>query len=71
MKKLREYILKWLQGEKIKGIDLSLTDIYNCVCIYNEMVNKEKPEFISGKVKEVLDRCNIKTVKCGIGWKIA
>lgn len=35
------------------------------------MVQKEKPGFINGKVKEILDKCNIKTVVDGIGWRIA
>lgn len=70
MKKLKEYIMKWLDGKKIKGIELSQYDIYSCIDVYNAIVRKEKPEFINGKVKEVLDRCGIKTITCGIGWKV-
>ena len=71
MKRLKEYIEKWLDGQKVIGIQVSLLDIRECVRIYNAMVRKEKPEFINGKVKEILDKCKIKTVEEGIGWRIA
>lgn len=71
MKKLKSYLEKWIAGEKVRGINISLYDIQECVRIYNAMVRKEKPEFISGKVKEILDKCGIKTVVKGIGWRIA
>ncbi len=71
MKKLREYLLKWTNGERVRGINVTLCDIQECIRIYNAMVRKEKPEFISGKAKEILDKCKIKTVTEGIGWRIA
>lgn len=71
MKKLREYLLKWTNGEKVKEIDVALYDIQECIRIYNAIVKKEKPEFINGKVKEILDKCKIKTVAEGIGWRVA
>ena len=71
MKKLKEYIQKWMDGEKVRGIDVSLADIYECIHIYNAITIKEKPSFINGKVKEILDKCGIKTVTEGIGWKVA
>ena len=71
MKKLKSYITKWLNGEKVRGIDASLYDIECCINVYNGIVRKEKPEFINGKVKDILDKCDIKTIACGIGWKIA
>lgn len=71
MKKFKGYIEKWLNGEKVKDINVSLYDIDCCIKVYNEIARKEKPEFINGKVKEILDKCNIKTVEHGIGWKIA
>lgn len=70
MKKLREYLEKWFDGQNIKGIHVSLADIQECARVYNAIVSGEKPEFINGKVKEVLDRCHISTKICGIGWKI-
>ena len=70
MKKLRTYLEKWTQGQKIRGINVSLYDVQECVRIYNAMVRKEHPEFINGKVKEILDKCGIKTVVEGIGWKV-
>ena len=70
MKKLREYIIKWTDGQNVRGINVSLYDIQECIRIYNAIVRKEKPEFINGKVKEILDKCNIKTVEKGIGWRV-
>ena len=70
MKKLKSYLEKWINGEKVRGINVSLYDIQECARIYNAMVRKENPEFINGKVKEILDKCNIKTVEEGIGWRV-
>ena len=69
MKKLREYLIKWADGQKVRGISVSAYDIQECIRVYNAMVRKEKPEFINGKVKEILDKCGIKTVVEGIGWR--
>ena len=71
MKKLKSYLMKWMDGQKVRGINVSLYDIQECVRIYNAMVRKEKPEFINVKVKEILDKCGIKTVVEGIGWRVA
>lgn len=71
MRKLKDYIEKWMVGQKVRGVDVSLYDIRECVRIYNEMLRMGKPEFINSKVKEILDKCNIKTIEYGIGWKIA
>lgn len=70
MERLRTYIEKWLDGQKVRGIQVSLLDIRECVRIYNTMVRNEKPEFINGKVKEILDKCKIETVVEGIGWRV-
>ena len=71
MEQLRIYIEKWLDGQKVRGIQVSLLDIRECVRIYNAMVRNEKPAFINGKVKEILEKCKIETVVEGIGWRIA
>ena len=71
MKRLKEDIEKWLDGQKVRGIQVSLLDIRECLRIYNAMVRNEKPEFINRKVKEILDKCKIKTVVEGIGWRVA
>ena len=71
MKKFRTYLEKWTNGEKVRGINVSLYDIQECIRVYNAMVRKEKPEFINGKVKEIMDKCKIKTVIEGIGWRVA
>lgn len=70
MKKFREYIERWIDGRKIGGLTVSPCDIQECVRVYNAIVRKEKPEFINGKVKEILDKCKIKTAVEGIGWKV-
>lgn len=70
MKKLRTYIEKWIDGKKVKGINVSLYDIQECIRVYNAIVTKNNTEFINGKVKDILDKCNIQTVECGIGWKV-
>ena len=70
MKKLREYLIKWTDGQKVRGISVTPYDVEECVRIYNAIVRKEKPEFINGKVKEILDKCKIKTVVEGIGWRV-
>ena len=71
MKKFRAYIEKWLNGEKVRGINVSLYDIECCIEVYNGIVRKEKPAFINSKVKEILDKCKIETIEHGVGWKIA
>ena len=40
MKKLREYIIKWTDGQKVRGINVSLYDIQECIRIYKRMENK-------------------------------
>lgn len=68
MKKLREWIIKWLDGQKVKGISVSPYDVECIVIVYNAIVTGKKPEFINGKVKEILDKCGIQTEVKGIGW---
>lgn len=70
MKKLRGWIEKWLNGERVRGISVSLCDIQELVRVYNSIVQGDKPEFINGKVKEILDKCSIKTATKGIGWVV-
>ena len=71
MEKLRLYIEKWIDGKKVKNINVTLYDINECIYIYNSILeNRNNIEFINGKVKEILDKCNIKTIEYGIGCKI-
>ena len=71
MEKLRLYIEKWIDGKKVKNINVTLYDINECIYIYNSILeDRNNIEFITGKVKEILDKCNIKTVEYGTGWKI-
>ena len=71
MKKLREYLIKWTDGQKVRGINVTPYDVEEWIRVYNAIVRKEKPEFINGKVKEILDKCKIETVEKGIGWRVA
>ena len=71
MKKLKSFLKKWINGEKVRGISVSLSDITELYRIYSMIILGDKPEFINGKVKNILDKCGIKTVQKGIGWKIA
>lgn len=71
MKKLRAWIEIWMDGREVRGIkNVPFETRYELIDIYNAMVRKEKPEFINGKVKEILDKCKIETVEEGIGWRI-
>lgn len=70
MKKLRIYIEKWIKGKQVRGISVTPYDIHECIYIYNSIARKEKPSFINEKVKEILDKCGIETVVCGIGWRV-
>jgi hypothetical protein len=71
MAQLRKYIENWINGEKVKGVFVTLNDVYELIDIYNRMVKKEKPTTISSNVKNVLDKCKIETKVDGIGWVIA
>ena len=71
MKKFRSYREKWIEGKQVRGITVSPYDIHECIDIYNAIIRKENPGFINGKIKEILDKCGIKTVIDGIGWRVA
>ena len=72
MKKLRNWIETWIDGKQVRGIKtVPLATIWELVDIYNAIVRKEKPSFIDGTAKEILDKCGIDTVIEGIGWRIA
>ena len=71
MKKLREYLIKWTDGQKVRGINVTPYAVEECIRVYNAIIQKEKPSFINSKVNEILDKCNIKTVTEGIGWRVA
>lgn len=72
MKKLREYIELWRDGKKVRGINnVTQIDIDCCAYVYNGIVRGQKPEFINAKVKEILDKCGIKTIEHEVGWKVA
>lgn len=72
MKKFNQYIETWLDGKQVRGIkNVPPATVWECVDVYNAIIRQEKPSFINGTVKEILDKCGIKTVVEGIGWKIA
>ena len=68
MNRLKSYIEKWINGEKVRGISVTLLDIHECIDIYNALVRKENSEFINENVKKILNKCGIKTIEKGIGW---
>lgn len=71
MKKLRTWIETWMDGGEVRGIkNVPPETRYELVDVYNAIVRKEHPEFINGKVKEILDKCGIKTEVVGIGWRV-
>ena len=70
MEKLKAYLEKWMAGENVRGIRVTLYDIKECAYVYNVMAQKQKPCFINSKVKEVLDKCGIETAVKGIGWRV-
>jgi hypothetical protein len=41
VERLKGYIEKWLDGQKVRGIQVSLLDIRECVRIYNAIVRNE------------------------------
>ena len=72
MKKLRNWIETWFDGKEVRGIkNVPLATRYEILDIYNSIIRKEKPSFINGTVKEILDKCGIDTVVEGIGWRVA
>lgn len=71
MEKFKGYIKKWINGEKVHGIDVSAYDVHECINVYNGIVRGEKPEFINGNVKTILDKCGIKANEHGIGWQVS
>ena len=66
MQKLKEYIDILCDGKKMRGIDVSLSDAYILMDIYNGYADC----FIQGNVKKVLDKCGIKTTEHGVGWRV-
>lgn len=71
MDKFHGYIAKWINGEKVRGINVSIEDILEYIRIHNAIIHGEKPDFINGNVKSILNKCGIDTKVCGIGWQIA
>lgn len=66
MNKLNEWIDIWTDGGKVKGVKLTLA-------MFNELydiANGYADTTISSNVKDVLDKCGIKTKVEGIGWRI-
>ena len=61
-------LIMLLNGEKIKGFNLSVYDIRELVNVLENL--KNKPEFINSNVKKFCDKYSIKVCKCGIGWKV-
>lgn len=71
MKQLHKYLCIWFDGGSVRGLRVTPCEIYILCDIYNAIIRKEKPEFIQQDIKDVLDKCGIKTVSSGIGWRVA
>lgn len=70
MGKLREYLERWTSGKRVQGFQISPYEVELLVLIYNEIKHGIKSEFISENVRNVLDKCGIKTESVGIGWRV-
>ena len=71
MKKLRQWLELWLMGKEVRGIkNVTLETRYEIAEIYNAMIRKQKPEFINGKCKEILDKAGIETIESGVGYRV-
>ena len=58
-------------GKEVCGIkNVTLETRYEIAEIYNAMIRKQKPEFINGKCKEILDKAGIETIECGVGYRV-
>lgn len=67
MKKLKEIIEKARYTGKLpKGFAPYMME--NLIYIYNSLANKETATFIELEIKNLLDKCKIKTKTDGIGW---
>ena len=71
MKKLRHWIELWLDGKEVPRIkNVTLVTRREIAEIYNAMIKKQKPEFINGKCKEILDKAGIETIEYGVGYRV-
>lgn len=70
MGRLREYLERWTSGKRVQDFQISPYEVELLVLIYNEIKRGIKSEFISENVKNVLDKCGIKTESVGIGWRV-
>lgn len=71
MEKLRQWIELWLVGKEVRGIkNVTLVTRLEIAEIYTAMIRKQKPEFINGKCKEILDKAGIETIECGVGYRV-
>lgn len=71
MEKLRQWLELWFEGKNVRGIkNVPLETMYEIAEIYNAMIRKQKPQFINGKCKEILDKAGIETIECGIGYRV-
>lgn len=70
MKKLKDYIDKWIDGKTVRGITVSQIDIFTLIDAYNAILKGDHFEFISENVKNILNKCGIETEIEGIGYRI-
>ena len=70
MEKLKDYLDKWFDGKKVKGVTVTPEEIYECFGIYNALARGERVTTISNNINRIMLRCQIKTTDDGIGWII-
>lgn len=76
MKKLKEYLINWSEGydvktgKKFNRGKYTPSEIRACMEFYNEINRGNKPSFVRSGINEILNKCGIKTIKEGIGWRV-
>lgn len=71
MKKLKQWVEKWMDGKEVRDIkNVPLETRLEILRIYKFIISGGKPEFIDGKIKEILDKCGIEIAVKGVGWRV-
>ena len=70
MEKFRKYLDKWKEGKKTPGLSVPSYELLECEYIYSALERGEHPTTFSKTIKNVLDKCGIKTTEKDIGWII-
>ena len=71
MKKLDKIVQTLLEGEKVRGLHLSLLDIRELEYISYTLTHNKTATTINSNVKQVMEKCGFTLKTEGIGWKIS